>query len=256
MRTRALALLTAAMVVLPATAALAHPSFDPNAVPVDEPVETVLVVPHGCSTGSGVMPEAGEAVPTTRFDLQTPDGVTIEPQPVDGWEAEDDGEAIVWTDAGGATTDPIELPVVLTVEDGAAGDELLLSAYQECEDGSSYRWTEGAEGTPPVRLELTEGETGTVEVEDDGHGESAADDPTATDRPTASEAATSEAATSEETATAEPAAETPSDRATVAADAATDEGDDGGGTLPAVIAVLVVLIGGGGYTFARARRSA
>jgi uncharacterized protein YcnI len=250
MRPRVLALLTAALVALPATAALAHPSFNPNAVPVGEPVDTVLVVPHGCSTGSGVMPEEGEAVPTTRFDLQTPDGVTIEPQPVDGWEAEDDGEAIVWTDAGGATTEPIELAMTLTVEDGAAGDELLLSAYQECEDGSSYRWTEGAEGTPPVRLELTEGETGTVEVEDGDHGGTAMDDMTTTDAPTASETIASEETTTE------PAAETPSDTATVTADQAAAEDDDGGGTLAAVIAVLVVLIGGGGYAFARARRSA
>jgi len=253
MRTRALALLTAALVVLPATAALAHPSFNPNAVPVGEPVETVLVVPHGCSTGSGVMPEEGEAVPTTRFDLQVPGGVTIEPQEVDGWDAEDDGEAIVWTDAGGATTDPIELPVVLTVEDGAAGDELLLSAYQECEDGSSYRWTEGAEGTPPVRLELTEGETGTVEVEDGGHGDMAMDDPTATDGATASETTDAGTATPEPT---DAASETSSDAVTVTADEAAAEGDGGGGMLAAVVAVLVVLLAGGGYAFARARRSA
>lgn len=170
MRSLRVAALTAALLVLPAATAWAHPSFNPNAVPVGEPVETVLVVPHGCSTGDSVMPGEGEAVPTTRFDLQLLDGMTIEPGDVDGWTAEDDGEAIVWTDAGGATTDPIELPITLTVTEGSAGDQLNLSAYQECEDGSSYRWTEGSEGTPPVRLELTEGETGTVDTGADSHG--------------------------------------------------------------------------------------
>lgn len=171
MRPARLAALTAALLVLPATAAWAHPSFDPNAVPIGEPVETTLVVPHGCSTSDDVMPEEGQAVPTTRLDLQVVAGITIEPDDVDGWDAEHDGEAIVWTDAGGATTDPIELPVTLTVEEGRPGDQLLLSAYQECEDGSSYRWTEGSESTPPVRLELTEGETGTVETNMEGMSE-------------------------------------------------------------------------------------
>lgn len=170
MRPPHLAATTAALVVLSATAAAAHPSFTPNAVPVGETVEAVLVVPHGCSTGAGVMPEEGEAVPTTRFDLQLLDGVSVEPGEVDGWVVENDGEAIVWTADGGATTDPIEFPVTVTVTEGQAGDQLEIAAFQECEDGSSYRWTTGSEGTPPVRLELTEGETGTVDVADGGHG--------------------------------------------------------------------------------------
>src|SRR5690606_29243212 len=100
---------TGAVLVLTATAAAAHPSFNPNAVPVGEAVDTVLVIPHGCSTTDSVRPDSpDQAVATTRIDLQLLDGVTIEPHDVDGWDAIDDGEAIVWTDAGGATTDPIE----------------------------------------------------------------------------------------------------------------------------------------------------
>ena len=170
MRPLRLAATTASLVVLSATGAIAHPGFDPNAVPVGEPVETTLVVPHGCSTGDSVRPAEGEAVPTTRFDLQLLDGITVEPDEVDGWVVEDDGEAIVWTADGGATAEPIEFPVTLTVTEGAAGDQVEIAAFQECEDGSSYRWTGGSEGTPPVRLELTEGETGTVDVADGGHG--------------------------------------------------------------------------------------
>ena len=200
MRPVRVAALTAALVVLSATAASAHPSFNPNAVPVGEAVEATLVVPHGCSTGEGVMPEEGEAVPTTRFDLQLVDGLRVEPQEVDGWVAEDDGEAIVWTADGGATSGPVEFPVTLTVTGGSPGDQLEVAAYQECEDGSSYQWTAGAEGTPPVRLELTEGETGTVDHGAGGHGsgtgagtEAPSDEGTATGTP--SEVVTTDAPT-------------------------------------------------------------
>lgn len=187
MRATRLAAVTAAVLVLPATAAWGHPSLNPNAVPVGEPVETTVVVPHGCSTGEGVMPEGeGEAVPTTRFDLQVVDGMTIEPGEVDGWDTEVQDDAVVWTDAGGATTDPIELPITLTVASGEPGDQLALSAFQECENGDSYRWTDGSEDTPPVRVELTEGEAGTVgrdhesEMDHGGATEHASEDMTET----------------------------------------------------------------------------
>lgn len=171
-----LAVLAAGLVVLPATAALAHPSLNPNAIPVGEPVESVLVIPHGCSAGDGVVPDEGEGVATTRVDLQVVDGVTVHPDEVDGWDVTDDDEAVVWTDAGGATTDPIEFPVTVTVTDVAPGDTLMLSVFQECEDGSNYRWTPGSEDTPAVRLEVTEGE---VSSSSDDHGSS--DDPEADD---------------------------------------------------------------------------
>ena len=54
MRTTRLAALTAALVLLPAAAAWAHPSFNPNAVPTGEAVDSVLVVPHGCAPGGGM----------------------------------------------------------------------------------------------------------------------------------------------------------------------------------------------------------
>lgn len=181
-RTARLVALVAALTLLPASAALAHPSLNPNAVPVGEPVDTTLVVPHGCSSGDQVMPDEDSAVATTRFDLQLIDGVEVEPRDVDGWDVAVDDEAVSWTDAGGATTDPIELPITLTVHDGEPGDELNLNAYQECEDGQSYRWTEGSEDTPPVRLELTAGGTGSADQE---HTDSHTDDETASEGPTA-----------------------------------------------------------------------
>lgn len=236
MRPLRLAALTAALVVLPAIAASAHPSFDPNAVPVGEPVETTLVVPHGCSTGEGVMPEDGEAVPTSRFDLQLVDGLTVEPEDLDGWAVEDDGEAIVWTADGGATSEPIEFPVTLTVTRGTAGDQLEIAAYQECEDGSSYRWTAGSEGTPPVRLELTQGETGTVDHGDGGHG---SETDTATETP--SEAVTTDAPTD--------------DASDLDGEAAADDAS-GNGSMAAVVGAAVVLLAAGGTLFARRRSDA
>lgn len=247
MRTVRLALLTAALVVLPAATAGAHPALDPNAVPIGEAVDATLVVPHGCSTGAGVRPEDGESVATTRFDLQLVDGVTVEPAEVDGWDVTDDGEAIVWTDAGGATTDPIELPVTLTVEDGTPGETIELAAFQECEGGSSYRWTPGSEDTPPVRLELTEGETGTVEHDmGEGHHGAASEGTMDDASETATDAPASPTATETGAATDGPTAE-----------AAAVEGDDGGsngGAIASVVAVLVVLLGAG--VFARRRGDA
>lgn len=219
-----LAGLVVALTLLPATAAVAHPSFNPNQVPVGEPVEAVLVVPHGCSTADEVMPEEGQAVPTTRFDLQQVEGVRIEPGDVDGWDVSTDGEALVWTDAGGATTGPIELPVTVTVEEGSPGDTFQLAAYQECEDGQSYRWTEGSEDTPAVRLEVADGGTGPSEMDAGGMSDGTED---------AEASGPAEAGT----------------EAAAAAAAADDEGLDGA-TVAAIMAI-VVAVGAGVYSLVR-----
>lgn len=199
--------LVAALTMLPASAALAHPSLNPNAVPDGEPVDTTLVIPHGCSSGDEVRPEEEDsAVATTRIDLQRLDGVEVEPQDVDGWDVTTDDEAVSWTDAGGATTDPIELPITLTVHDGEPGDQLHLAVFQECEDGQSYRWTEGSEDTPPVRLELTAGETGRADQAADSHtaGETAPEGPTAAATEEEPTEATAEPTATEDTPAAVP----------------------------------------------------
>jgi uncharacterized protein YcnI len=166
-RTTRLAVLTAALTLLP-TVALAHPSFNPNQVPAGEPVEAVLVVPHGCAPGGG-MPD-GDALATIRVSLEHQDAVTVEGHDIDGWDVADDGEAVVWSDAGGATTEPISLPVTLVVAPDTAVGDLYLSVFQECEDGESFRWigTPEAEADwPAVLLEVTEGEVGTAETVDE-----------------------------------------------------------------------------------------
>lgn len=234
----ATALAAAVLVVVPATAAWAHPSFNPSELPVGQSVDAILVVPHGCTVSDEVMPEEeGDAVPTTRVDLEKVDGLTVEPSSVKGWEVADDGEAIVWTAAGGATTEPIELPVTLTATDGAEGEQLELSAYQECEDGQSYRWTSGSESTPPVRLELVEGAPGAS--------------PDAQDTPTTSPTdAPSPAAAEAPPTTGTEVTATPTQESTAVADAE----DDGSGALVAILVVLAVLAGLVSWGLARRSR--
>ena len=252
MRPTRVAAATAALLVLSATAAWAHPSFNPNAVPVGQAVETTLVVPHGCSTGDNVMPEEGEAVPTVRFDVQLVDGLTIEPHTINGWNAENDGEAIVWTADGGATTDPLEFPVTLTVEQGSPGDELHLAAYQECEDGSSYRWTEDSDSTPAILLELTEGETGTVDHHEDGDEHEAASETTTGTEGTSPEPTQEMTAMDDATSS-----ETPTDQVTALdADAAAQEGEDPSNTGLVVAVIVLALLAIGGAAVAVRKRSA
>lgn len=243
MRTRHLVTATAALVLLPASAALAHPAFNPNAIPVGEPVDATLVVPHGCAPGGG-MPD-GDAVPTVKLDLGYTDQVTVEAREVDGWSAEDDGEAIVWTEAGGATTDPIELPVTLTVAEGDEGDELFLPALQTCQDGSTFRWaaTPGQDGDPAVKIELTSGEPGTVDVTDEGHD---------MDMDASEPAQDTGAPTASETTDAQE-----QDRPSPVADTSASGDDAGGsGTSGVVVAALLGLVVVGGVVVFRTRRSA
>lgn len=239
MRSRLIGAAIAVLVLVPSTAALAHPSFNPNAIPAGEPVESVLVVPHGCAPGGG-MPD-GDGVPTTRFDLGHTDQVVIEPRDVEGWDATDDGEAIVWTDAGGATSEPIELPVTITVTDGAEGDELFLPAFQQCEDGSTHRWVatpDETEGDPAVKIELTSGPPATVEVEGGDHGASQA--PTDAATPTT------------------PTTSAPNDGVASPSPApavASEEPGGAGGIMPVVLVAVAGLVLLGGAVAIRRRRS-
>lgn len=154
-----LAALTAALILLPATAAWAHPGFDPSAIPAGEPVETTLDVAHGCAPGGGAPDDGGEVLPTTLFALDHTDQVRVVPGDIDGWEATDDGDAIVWTADGGAEPAP-SFPMTITVTRGNPGEPVYLDGYQECDSGDttqSFRWIArpGEEGDPALRLELT-----------------------------------------------------------------------------------------------------
>lgn len=130
------AVLAAALLAGPATAALAHPAFDPSAIPPGTAVEATLVIPHGCtSEGGAVSPTVGVAVERT-------DGLTIEPLELSGWSLDESRAEFTYTADGGATADAIAFPLVIEAT-GAVGEVRYVSVFQRCEEGA-YRWI----GTP------------------------------------------------------------------------------------------------------------
>lgn len=237
-----IAALTAGLLVLTATAAFAHPGFNPNQMPVGEPVEAIFVVTHGCTFVEG------DAQRTVRVDLGYTDQVRITAHDVDGWDVADDGEAIVWTDAGGSTTDPIVLPLTVTVISGDEGDRVYLPVFQECAEGDVYRWVAepGQDGDPAARLDLTAGEVSTTPIEDDDNpgGDHGSHDPTED--------------------AADPTADDPTEEPTTGAtDHATDDAEAapepdmdeaGSGMIGTVLVGLLILaLAAGVYAFTRAR---
>jgi uncharacterized protein YcnI len=242
-----LAAMTAALVVLPAAAAWAHPALNPNQLPTGATTDSVLVVPHGCAPGGG-MPNGGEALPTVLFSLAKTDGVTVTPKPVDGWDLAEDTEAVTWTATDGGTTDVIEFPVSVTV-DTPAGEDVYVDAFQECEGGDSFRWIArpGDEGWPAVLVSATSGAVGTAAPDDDHMGmDMSGSEMPAADMPPDGMAA-------------DMAAE---DMGPDTADAATqplaDEEADGGVNAGVVVAILAVLalLAGGLVAVARGRKAA
>ena len=136
--------LTTLAVLLPATAATAHPFITDGAtVPAGSLTTMTIEMGHGCgSEGEG----GGD--PTLEVALQVPDEVSyIEPRDTDGYEASvetdanDRPEVVVWTATDGGVAAPA-VPMDIII-DGAEGDEVFLKVFQGCE-GFEYRWI----GTP------------------------------------------------------------------------------------------------------------
>lgn len=227
--------LAAALTVVTATAAGAHPSFNPNELPGGEPVETVLVVPHGCSLTGG-MPDGDDATATTLLELQLTDAVLdLEPAEIEGWETSRDGDVVRWEDAGGATTEPIELPVTISLA-GDSGEDIYLAAYQACAEGGEFRWigTPDEEAQwPAVKLTLTSGAIGTAtpqSTDHNAHGGSA------------DEEDAGDAGASEHDGMAE-GTEDGVDAAAMTGDEDTGDGSPAGLVVLAVAALLTVVVG-------------
>lgn len=235
-----------ALTTVTAGTAWAHPAFNPGAVPPGRMTDVSLIVPHGCNPDGG-MPEEAAASPTVEVAVQLPPAITmVDVHAADGWDVEvqeTDGrvETITWTDAGGATTEPITFDLSLTA-DGSTGDEVFLSVYQGCDEGS-FRWiaspTQDGE-FPAAKLTLaTPGE----EVAD--NSEILEDAPEAEDH--------------DEMSGDAPAADDPDGmsegREGVAGDAAADRGEarDGGAAALLVVAGVVVL--GGAALWVRGREA-
>lgn len=174
--------LTAALLVLAATGAAGHPSFNPNKLPGGEATEVDFVIPHGCSASGQAPPAEGEdASGTTLVAVQVPEGImAVEPLEAEGWELNvvTAGDAVTewdWTASESAiTTDPITFRVSVTPMQGDEGTEIHWPVFQECEQGS-YQWIGTPDGDPdadPAALmQLTTGEAGTAEVDHGSHGE-------------------------------------------------------------------------------------
>jgi uncharacterized protein YcnI len=231
-----IAALTAGLLVMTATAAFAHPGFNPNQMPVGEPVEAIFVVTHGCTFVEG------DAQRTVRVDLGYTDQVRFAAHEVDGWDVVDDGEAIVWTDAGGSTADTIVFPLTVTVTSGAEGDRLYLPVFQECAAGDVYRWVAepGQDGDPAARLDLTAGEVSTTPIDDDDNVDDGSDD--------GSEHAHDP--TEEPTTVTDPATD-PATDATEAAPA--PDTDEAGMVGTVLVGLLILALAAGVYAFTRAR---
>ncbi|MEX2324597.1 MAG: DUF1775 domain-containing protein [Nitriliruptoraceae bacterium] len=140
--TRAVAL-AMMLVLLMAVPALAHPFIRGGEAPVDSLVTLTLAMAHGCGTE-----QAGGGDPTREVAMEVPEPLRIVEVPAkQGWEIAfetlDDSSiaVVVWT----ATTaeEPAPEFVFDAVFSGAAGDEVYLRVFQEC-DGFAYRWI----GTP------------------------------------------------------------------------------------------------------------
>lgn len=145
--------LVVAAVLLPATIAAAHPGLRPNELRPGETIEAELIIPHGCGTEGERPEDAAQASVTVEVAVQWPEGIEIRPVEVDGWTTSLDEEVAMWEDDGGATTDAILLPVTMTAAVEASGD-ILVSVFQACENGESFRWAAapGEDGDPGVAL--------------------------------------------------------------------------------------------------------
>jgi len=145
MRRPLLAALTAALTLLP-TAALAHPSFNPNEVGAGTPTQATLVVPHGCAPDGGMPEDGGASLATIELALQLPDGVLVEPGVVDGWDTS--------VEDGADDYPAVRLTVV-----GAGGGQDPSDGGSEAAD----KRTDPTEGHASERTDLGS-------AKDDGHG--------------------------------------------------------------------------------------
>lgn len=232
--------LGAALALVTAAAAGAHPVLRPGEVPNGSATEAEIVIPHGCGAEGGVPEDDADPSPTTQVSLQWPDGVEVIPGEVDGWTTSVDDGVTTWDDDGGATTEPIVLPVSVQVTAEVVPGAVDVSVHQECANGESFRWQAGPdeEGSPALRMTVVAG----APEDDDPAGTPTAAAPTATPSPVATPDPTSDT-TSDVTPPA--VTETPAASATASPTGAAAGDDESDGGMPwwvPVVAVAVVLL--------------
>lgn len=165
---------TASGLLLLASPAFAHPSFNPNQVTAGEQFEVDLVIPHGCAAGGGMPSEGEEASPTIRIDLQVPDTAhVVEVAEHRGWKVTQDTDAITWSDDGGATNEPLVFPLSLEIDSGFTEDTTLYwTILQTCQEGSTLWIAQGEDGeaSPAAVMLVAAGVGGVDQVDEDPEG--------------------------------------------------------------------------------------
>lgn len=156
------------ILLLPASAALAHPGFRPPEVEGGEPTNLTLAMAHGCTGGEPPPDDDEQVYPTTLVAVQVPGSVReVEPAEKPGWtlevERDDDGAVAAFEWRIDEGTDSVEAPAfqLSATAYGSAGETIHWAVYQECTEGF-YRWIDTGgdpEADPAVRLTLTSGAT-------------------------------------------------------------------------------------------------
>jgi uncharacterized protein YcnI len=155
--------LAVAVLLLWAGPAAAHAGFMPNDVAPGVLTEGEVVVVHGCGPDGTIPANDDEELATTAVVLQRPDGLTIDPQEVEGWtlSTEIDAAGDV-TQARWETDDPagelgaIFLGVEVTADEDADGSSIWVHVVQECGEDEQLSWVaeriEELEGELPAML--------------------------------------------------------------------------------------------------------
>ncbi len=254
----------AALAVVPATAALAHPFVEPDPLPVDTDTTMTLAMAHGCEEEGPEQPTSDVALEVPDWlrviEVPEPDGFEVELEPTERdeqrvgvvrWSAQDPDEAAPELD-------------LAVVAGGEPDQERFLRVTQSCDD-FTYQWVgtpedeaddpavavtlgePAADAEAPADDEPTPAEQRLADATGDGDDD-AADD--AGDGNDGAEDAGEPADDPARNEAADDADEAGADEDPQAAGA-----EDGGSDLGWLIVVVVVVLGLGGVLHARSRSS-
>jgi uncharacterized protein YcnI len=154
-RTLTIAGLLAALLMLLALPAAAHVALNPSQLAPGERLEAELVVTHGCDPAGGMPSDPDVQVPTVAVELRQAPGLTVTPQPVEGWSTSSDTETATWSsEASGGSDGIVTLPVEVHATDDLDDGEVWLAVTQDCGDGVTAQWphmgTHATDGALPA----------------------------------------------------------------------------------------------------------
>jgi uncharacterized protein YcnI len=173
--------LAVAVLLLWAGPASAHAGFMPNDLAPGVLTEGEVVVVHGCGPDGTIPANDDEELATTAVVLQRPDGLTIDPQEVEGWtlSTETDGAGDV-AQARWEADDPagelgaIFLGVEVTADEDSDGSSIWVHVVQECGEDEQLAWVaeriEELEGELPAMLVNVDSAVLAAESSPSAHG--------------------------------------------------------------------------------------